>query len=535
MRAPRLRLLRSESGFVIPIVMFLVLIGLLLGAAALDETLTSRNHAVREDRSARALQAAQAGIQTELYRANQIDLTNQKLSSGLSLSSIIGQLLTCPVPTINAQGQVSGLTFKAIASVGSPCPSSASSGVGSALNDKEAVGNHDYFETRLVPGTNAAGDYVQFSPKIVASGVDDNGSNTISRRIEAVLGPIQPFRTLEAVNDLTFTVPSTVNLLGINVASATAFNGTAAAGHDLKLQSAVSAVAAFTGTNISLSGGLTEPSTLDYCNTYTQTNINLSLVLGSTTHASPCNGLVTRPAISISSSKADCPSSCSTLFGSPYKVSNDEIYNPSASTTVSFAPGDYVFCSFYSAGPVSISPTWPAGNGGAVRIFIDSPQSSRCSGFATHDGIKAGSFYAGKGVTNLLATTHPSQAQIYVVGDPSSAWSNSSTPDTSVTATATGLVSGQGMFVYAPQSTVTVTSTPSCVVVLGLSVTCSGAGTLAGALVGYNTNVSATAITEDLGLLNYPLSTTLGAYYVKQYIECPPQFPLDDSNPASGC
>lgn len=527
------RLLRSESGFVIPIVMFLVLIGLLLGAAALDETLSSRSHAVREDRSARALQAAQAGIQTELYRANQIDMSGLKLSSGLSLSSIVSQLLTCPVPTVNAAGQVSGLSFTAIASVGSPCPSNSSSKIGSALNDKEAVGNHDYFQTRLIPGTNAAGDYVQFSPKIVASGVDDNGTNTVSRRIEAILGPVEPFRTLEAVNDLTFTVPSTVNLLGINVASATAFNGTAAAGHNLTLQSAVSAAAAFTGSNISLSGGVTEPSTLDYCNNYTQTNINLSLVLGSVTKANPCNGIVTRPAISISPTKANCPSSCSTLFGTSYRAANDEIYNTSASTTLSFAPGDYVFCSFYSAGPVNLNPSTSSG---AVRIFIDSPQSSRCSGFTPHDSInKAGSFYAGKGVTNLLATTHPSQAQIYVVGDPSSAWSSSSTPDTSFSSTATGLANGQAMFVYAPQSTVTVSSTPSCVAVIGISVTCSGVGTLSGAFVGYNLNASATTITEDLGLLNYPLSTTLGPYYVKQYIECPPQFPLNDANPASGC
>jgi hypothetical protein len=137
-------------------------------------------------------------------------------------------------------------------------------------------------------------------------------------------------------------------------------------------------------------------------------------------------------------------------------------------------------------------------------------------------------------VTNVLATTHPSQAQIYVVGDGSSYWSGSNTPDTAVTSTATGLVSGQAMFVYAPQSTVTVSSTPSCIAVIGISVTCTGAGTLSGAFIGFNLNVSATAITEDLGLLNYPLSSTLGPFRVQQYIECSPQSPLP-ADPASGC
>jgi hypothetical protein len=33
-------------------------------------------------------------------------------------------------------------------------------------------------------------------------------------------------------------------------------------------------------------------------------------------------------------------------------------------------------------------------------------------------------------------------------------------------------------------------------------------------------------VTEDLGLLNYPLSNTLGPFHVKQYVECPPANPL---------
>jgi hypothetical protein len=41
-------------------------------------------------------------------------------------------------------------------------------------------------------------------------------------------------------------------------------------------------------------------------------------------------------------------------------------------------------------------------------------------------------------------------------------------------------------------------------------------------------------VTSDLGLLNYPLSSTLGPFYVKQYIECQPQYPLP-ADPTSGC
>jgi hypothetical protein len=85
------------------------------------------------------------------------------------------------------------------------------------------------------------------------------------------------------------------------------------------------------------------------------------------------------------------------------------------------------------------------------------------------------------------------------------------------------------MFLYAPTSNVTVTGGQTCV--LG---TCVNTGTLAGAFIGYDVDASGTAITEDLGLLNYPLSSTLGPFYVKQYIECTPAYPLP-TDPTSGC
>ncbi len=189
-------------------------------------------------------------------------------------------------------------------------------------------------------------------------------------------------------------------------------------------------------------------------------------------------------------------------------------------TTISFGPGDYMFCSFKTNGPVNLNPT----SSQAVRIFIDTPTSSRCSSFVSHSGRSAlGSFTASKGITGiLLAATHPSQAQVYVVG-------NGTEDGTTVTSTATGLANGQAFFLYAPQSNATVSSTPSCVLTI-----CAGSGRWPGRSSANNLTVTATAITEDLGLLNYPLSTTLGPFYIKQYIECQPQYPLPTPDPSSG-
>jgi hypothetical protein len=90
-------------------------------------------------------------------------------------------------------------------------------------------------------------------------------------------------------------------------------------------------------------------------------------------------------------------------------------------------------------------------------------------------------------------------------------------------------LSSQDMFLYAPTSNVTVTGGQTC-----LGGTCVNSGTLSGAFIGYDVDASATAITEDLGLLNYPLSNTLGPFHVKQYIECSPAYPLP-SDATSGC
>jgi hypothetical protein len=280
-----------------------------------------------------------------------------------------------------------------------------------------------------------------------------------------------------------------------------------------------------TGTDISLSNGLTAPTALDYGCSLSKGSV-VTVTLGNFTQV-PAGGdcsnpFFTRPAITISPSKPDCPGSCSSTFGSAYiGGSQDEIYNADPLRPISFAPGDYVFCSFQTNGPVTANPRW---GGGAVRIYIDSPGSSRCSGFASHSGslpagfeTQPGSFIATQGVGNALSALHPGQLQIYVAGDGTNG-------DTAVTMTESGLALGQAGFVYAPSSNITVSA--SAVGGLG--------GTLAGAYVGYDVNAKATAIADDIGLTNYSVSGVHAPFYVKQYIECTPSA-LPSPDPTAGC
>jgi len=204
---------------VILLVLVLIVIALALGAAAVATTLATQKGTTYNERSQRALQAADAGIQTELYRANQINMGSLNLSGGASLSSILGQLLTCPVPQVNAGGQVVGLQFVAVASVGSPCPSNGSSGISSPGPSQEPVGDHDYFKVSMSPGLTSVGDFVQLNPTIVAAGLDNDGNASdpqqkIYQKVEAILAPVAPWRTLEAGHNLQINVPPALSLLG---------------------------------------------------------------------------------------------------------------------------------------------------------------------------------------------------------------------------------------------------------------------------------------------------------------------------------
>ncbi len=126
--------------------------------------------------------------------------------------------------------------------------------------------------------------------------------------------------------------------------------------------------------------------------------------------------IIQRPAITISAAKSSCPAGgCPSVSGGSdhYDSITDTFTMTSAAESVTFAPGDYVFCNFnVTAGTVNVNPTASA----PVRIFIDSPNSARCKNNGL--GSNQGNFTAATGITNLLSgTVAPSVFQIYVQGD----------------------------------------------------------------------------------------------------------------------
>jgi hypothetical protein len=499
------------------VVLAMLLIALVIGAAALAESLSTRSHTNFDSRQRRALQAADAGVQAVLYRQNQLDIGSLNLTGG---SGILGTLAACLVPNLNVAVSVSSVVSAQVVSGKDACAIGQQNGANVPFSTTVPVGDHASYNAEFIPSATVPNQTsgVQFiGGKIISVGVDDSGDPNASNRyvyakVQANLAPIDPFKTVEAAHDLTFKIPPTA------VVGTTAFNGTARAGHQLffDLQNNL-LLSAFVGTNLLGPGNnVIGPTAIDVgCpgnaganNAYTLLNRNvLSLlfvpaVTGGINVANPqtCSSpyWFTRSPISISSSKT-CPASCSGLAGYSGGAQNEIYITNNAPLTL--APGDYVFCSFQTNGTINVTAT---ANSAPVRIFVDSPTSSKCNQFASHASppigfqAGAGSFVATKGIGGLVGgvtgTLTPSQVQVYVVG----------TSSHTTVATAGPASAANAFFLYAPQSLVTVASLVS----------------FAGTVVGWDVTMNTILYTQDLGLNNYPVSSSLGIFHVSQYAQC---------------
>ncbi len=520
----------DERGFAIVIVMLVLVIGLAVGAAAVAETLDSRDAANRQSRLDRAQAAADAGIQAQVYlQANSpaAVLNAYNLNGGpLGLAT---PFLACTVAELNGSALTGTLANLGV-NAGSVCPPSAttSGGTGTTV-PTHSDGDHAFDQSEFIPDPQmpfGAGETVLY-PKIVALGWDDKGISSdadhhvVYDREEAILAPIAPLQAVEAQGNLTL---SGVSLLGINVAGTV--NG-----------------------NLQAAGSVTAPAAL------VMANLSGGGILGTVTHGGGYSGPALtvgagvfqatppqRQPITVSAAKASCPDAADTCSGisTGYSASTNT-FGLSAGQSATFAAGDYVFCSFNAAsGSTVTAPSITAT--GPVRIFIDSPTSKRCNSTVTvaslnqyNDKADAnrGNFLAPSGITNglLSGLTAASNLQIYVVGDQNATnpYDNATTVNVgaSTTCTLTVPIVGTcigvapvllGMVIYAPTSTVTV-NTGACVSALGIPVICTG-GVFEGSIVGDNVTMSAATITQDLDITNYPLYNGVNAIHPIAFKQC---------------
>ncbi len=541
--SPRRIRCHDERGFVIVYVLALIAIAMTLGAAAIADTLSSRQLTTHDQRARRAQQASDAGIQSMLYDQSEASVGSAYNFTGGVLG--LSNLLDCAVPQFNANLQVAGVT--AYASSGGVCPQALTSSGSPVTSAWTPVGNHAYFDSEYLSnktetGSSGVGSAVYF-PEILSIGCDaisaancySGSSRNVYSRELAIFAPTGPLQAVEGTGNVTL---NGLSVLGLN--AAVAVNGNVSSGATLT----VPAISTALNTNFTLNS---VPNTSVQA-TFAYKNLSGSLIStankvqisGFCSAASPAtNCAIKRQPISITTTT--CANCTTGITGGGYDSSNDTFTLTGGTAT--FAAGDYVFCNFNATGG-TINTT--ASSTRAVRIFILPPNAAPCNGYTyqsqektTGTSLPIGNFTAKQGINNSLSDTvnnvsnvvDPSGLQIYVQGDGSYDNNTSVEVDDPTSCTGTiiaGLCVGgtlklnqatESMVIYAPTSSVTVNAGTCLVGVLG-SCTLGNAGAFEGSIVGDNTSVTATAITQDLDLGNYPLYDGTTLLQPVQYVQC---------------
>lgn len=541
--------LGDESGFALATVMILLLVVMLMGAAAIAATLDSSDITIRSAKQRSAQQAAEAGVQSQLYQQSENEIGNSGSSYDLNGGLLsLGNFLDCIEPQFSLGLAVTGLTNVAANSSG-VCPVNGTSSVNGGGFVPTSLGNGAYAESEFIPGASnpkSGASERDLAPKIVSLGwtgsSSPSASGNVFSRVEAILSPISPLPVVGANGTMTL---SGVSALSIPITSVV--NG------DLQAGSAMNLPLVTLGVNTSWNNGLLA---VFKCGCSQPSGIPVANFDGPTT-------VPNRQPISISSSKLDCPtvdsngnSGCS-AFASYYTQGSSstctsaspcsgDIVNVPSGKTMTIYGGDYVFCNFSAAGTVNADPT----ANDPVRIFIDSPSSPRCAGnnpskstnaTFSHSEWSEGNFYAANGVNNSEGITTPSGVQIYVAGDQATPpFDDNTFVQLGTPPTASLLSLGlnpltMGLIVYAPTSNVLMT-TAACTGLLGLSVTCVG-GVFEGNLIGNDVTATAATFTQPLDLGDDPLYNGLNAYHIEQEIQCSPVTSLQQNatTDTSGC
>jgi hypothetical protein len=373
----------------------------------------------------------------------------------------------------------------------------------------QKLGNRTSFASKYVPAPTSTGNgngngHVTLNPVIVSIGKDDNGTSATSddviRRVEAILKPVDPFNMIEATGKLTF--PGLVTTINGDVRT----NGNLSVG----------ALGSLIGANVLGSdGSVLRLASVQYGGSYTGL-LSVSNLLHTSTSFS-------RTPVSISSSKADCWNGSGTQ-GTAGACPSSTYYNSvthkltvASNQSVTLGSGDYVFCGVSvvaASGFLGLTPggtlNTSASASAPTRIFIDSPTSTRCSGASP-----SSTPLSLLGKINTVSST-PSALQIYIAGN-GTAGGSSAAIDASLGSTVL-----PAFFLYAPDTDVS------------MKVGAAFEGNIIGHDVTFSGSL-ATVFTQDLGLSNMPLSSSVGLFTRTQYVQCTPVEPASSANPTTNC
>ncbi len=564
MPGSRLRaVIRDEGGQALVLALGIVVISVLIGLGVVTFALNTKNQSTHDERTREAQQAADAGVQQQLYRQSDSAPGTYNLSGGLLG---LNNLVDCVVPQVSAsvvvgtvQVQANNgacpLSVSASCAAGSTCPST--NGVWTPLSDG------DYYQSEFFPneqqqttgvGNSQSAYNVQF-PEIVSIGCHTTatanqaascnsgaGTNQYSKQL-TVLQPHAPLQSIEAGHNVTIS-----GLLGVT----SIIEGNIVAGNNISLPlvnlgfnlgTSLSTLLGGLLGSLNLTGTLQQlQATFEYGNTISGYTVGANLVHTGTssycTAGQPSSSCLLVPAPFSINAQPTPTSSFGTTANSAVQFSQSCLlficsgsyaYSGTTTTTGDLyanggtlrfnTPGTYVFCNFYAKNTTIQGPT-----SGSVQIYVLPPNATSCLNDTTSASVigsaTQGNFYADQGISNLTSASlvegvvSPSAFQIYVAGNPTDKTALQSNPNgtpttaVNIATSSTNLSLAQSYTVDAPLSNVTI-----------------GNGSLSnlafeGNAIGWNVGITAAVVLQDLDLGNYPLSVSANSYQVKQTVQC---------------
>jgi PKD repeat protein len=258
------RLQHDESGQALVIALAIIVIGMVVGLGAVTYALNVSGSANHDERTRAAQQAADAGVQSQLFVQSSGDGIGYKLNSSTNGFSTFSNLLACEVPEISSTStQVVGTLNLGVSS--GPCPSEVPQSCAtnaSACTTPSAPwtpqSNESWSESETFANPQLQGGSGQFPilfPEVVSLGCKTSDTttgattcnapnsvaaakNSYSREMTA-LNPTAPLQAVEGENDVFIyssgllgqSSPTTAidgNIIAGNILTLPAFSTTAA-------------------------------------------------------------------------------------------------------------------------------------------------------------------------------------------------------------------------------------------------------------------------------------------------------------------
>ncbi len=409
--------MREERGITLMIALFVMIIVMGFGLAAVGQAISANGVARRDTSSKTALQAADAGMQVALFRLNSLA---QYLANPAD---------TALYPCVNAQlqaGQVASLTVSVAVTGVAPnqwC----------VPGPWEPMGNGESYQIQMTPAINLYNTGVNLDRRIIVTGrVITPDARTVYRRIEQTVSSTTGSGGL-------FAVAGVVSDQDLNISGSVVVGSPAL--HDNVLSN----------QNVTISGAPSVCGNITYGPTATESG--RSSCAGTTVTQE--TRLATLPTVSPPSNPQNsliCPGGC------PQGVSYDataRVLSVGANSSLTLTPGNYIFCQVNLSGGgslvISAVPATP------TVIYIDTP--SNCGGSSGISVLGHASIVTPPGLTD------GGQVQIQAAG--------TSTIDIGGTALVATLS------IVAPSSSVTVHGNVQLTgAILGRTVTLSGNPTI---------------------------------------------------------